>query len=142
MTPNAPSTLAPAGTPECVAHFLDNAAAHLGPVIENGSLDLKAYDLIRPDVGTWAHHLYGKVWDREFAIQVAANDRDAPTFVATISCFVKLVLNVDDDPWMRIEFRQVKGMDGLLKCVKELLLVVHIACVLRMPHVCEPDPKA
>jgi hypothetical protein len=141
MMPIGPPRLAPAGTPECVAHLLDHAAAHLGPVVETGSLDLKPYDLICPDVGTWAHHLYGKVWDREFAIQVAANDEGALAFEATISCFVKIIINGGDE-WMRIEFRHVKGMDGLLKGVKDLLLVVRVVCALRMPHVCEPDAKA
>jgi hypothetical protein len=141
MIPHTPSKLAPAGTPECVAHFLDHAAQHLGQVVEKGVLELKPYDLSSPEEGTWAHHLYGKVWERDFAIQIAANDRDSPAFHSTISCFIKLVVT-SDDPWMRVDCRHAIGMDGLLKCVKDLVLVARIVCALRMPHVCEPDAKA
>ena len=142
MTQSVPPRLAPPGTPECIVHFLDTAAAYLGRVVEKDSLDLKPYDLIMPDEGTWAHHLYGTVWDRDFAIQIAANDQDAPEFHAVISGFVRIVVNGNSDHWLRIDCRRVTGMYDLMKCVKDLILVVRIACALRMPHVCEPDGKA
>jgi hypothetical protein len=138
--PHLPPKLAPEGTPFAVALYLDRAAEQLRPIVERDALQLVTYDICQPEDFTWGHHVYGKVWDRDYAIQIIANDTGARTFKGIVIGFVLHYVQGKEE-WIDLEYRETLGMAGMAACVRETVLKMRIACALRMPHITEPDIK-
>ena len=128
MNAAGPPSLAPTGTPPTVAHYLDNAAACLRPYIQDFGLELKAYEVVDAERGTWVHHLYGSVANARFAIQVAVNDDDAPLFVGTVAGFVEIFDQGGNADWLKISWRKASGMHGMLEAVDETFQLLRLGC--------------
>ena len=140
MTP--PQRLAPDDVPLAAAHYLDNAVAFLRAVAETHHLELRPYDMHQPGAANWLHGLYGTANDRNFCIQVVTDDALATEFRAHVHAWVRLYFSDERNEWLRLETFPVAGMDQLVRHVAWSTLVLRIACVLRMPHPTDPDPKA
>lgn len=144
MTHARPDMHAPIGTPFQVTRLLDDAARQLVSFAAKRSLKLKPYDLAEPDEKLWGHYLYGEAWDREFVIEVSANDVGARLGTTTVTVFVLHYPQgvIDDNGWVEIDSREVTGLPGLQHGVDLMLHAARLACVLRMPHCTDPDLKA
>lgn len=138
----APPKRAPKEVPPEAALYLDNAAEYLTELVKEFGLELKPYDQYHPDHSAWLHGLYGTTRDRQFCIQVVTDEQMAPTFTALLKCYIRLYPKDGRSTWLRYGIRRVKGMADLMNAVADLTEAIRFACVWRMPHPTEPDPKA
>lgn len=138
----APPKRAPREVPPEAALYLDNAAEYLTELVKEFRLKLKPYDQYHPDHTAWFHSLYGTSRDREFCIQVVTDAEMAPTFTALLKCHICLYQKDGSNKWLLYRTRRVKGMTDLMNSAADLIGIIRLACVWRMPHPTEPDPKA
>lgn len=137
-----PSKPAPTGVPPEAARYLDRAAEELSELVKDSGFELKAYDQFHPDHSAWLHGLYGDCNDREICIQVLTDREMAPSFTAILRGYVKLYPPGDRNEWLLFETRRTVGLAGLLAGVTDLMDVLSLACLYRLPHPTDPDPKA
>ncbi len=141
MTPIGPPKRAPKEVPPEPALYLDNAAEYLTELVKEYGLDLRPYDQHRPDQKVWLHGLYGTMRDRDFCIQVVTDAEMAPAFAGLLRCHLRLYPRDGSSKWLLYQSRRVKGMAELMLAAAELTEAAHLACVWRMPHPTDPDPK-
>lgn len=142
MNEVGPPRIAPKDVPHAAALYLDNAAHYLGPFVKEHELNLKPYDQYQPDQTAWCHSMYGACRDREFCIQVVTDADLAPAFHADVRGYVRLYPKDHGNAWLPLGNRRVGGMHEMLAAADETIVVLRLACVLRMPHPTDPDPKA
>lgn len=150
MTRIGPPKLAPKDVPPEAALYLDNAAEYLKAVAKKYRLALHPYEEHRPEHSSWFHGLYGEVADRQFCLRVMTDEELAPSFTADLIAYVRLYLPAgqivfpDDGhgDWLIYARRRVIGMAALTTAATEMSESLRVACVLRMPHPTDPDPKA
>ena len=142
MTPLGPPRLAPKGTPEAVARYLDDAAAYLRPYVEDFSLELKPYENAEAHAGTWAHNLYGSQSGARYAIQLASNDDEAPSFIGTVTGYVMARGEDGAMGWMEVAARKATGMAGALEAIDAMYRFLRLACGFRAAYARHPAPRA
>ena len=102
----------------------------------------KPYDQYKPDQTAWCHSMYGACHDREFCIQVVTDADLAPAFHADVRGYVRLYPKDHRNAWQLLGNVRVNGMHAMLAAASETFAALRFACVLRMPHPTDPDPKA
>lgn len=128
--------------PPPIKYCLDMAAECLKPFAETNGLTLKPYEIADPATSNWAHHLYGKLRDRDYAIQVSTTVADGGALRARLYGFVKHWSSGGGEAWLLIDQYLTGGMRGLLTGSVALLRSLQLACVFLMPHPTDPDLKA
>lgn len=141
MTRLGPPKLAPPDVPPHAAHYLDNAAEYLTELVKAYGLTLKPYERRPSDRGVWHHGLYGTSRDREYCVQLVTDENMAPSFTALLNGYVRLYPSDGTAPWLLLERRQVNGMAALMTDAAAVADALRMACVWRMPHPTDPDPK-
>jgi len=132
---------APKEVPPEAARYLDEAAARLSELVDEHGLKLKPYDQYHPDHTAWTHGIYGESRSRDICIQVVTDEDMATTFTAVLKAYLRLYPSDGSNAWLLLGKRRVRDMVGLVTGVTDLTLALQLACVWRMPHPTEPDPK-
>ncbi|MEK7545829.1 MAG: hypothetical protein AAB554_02005 [Patescibacteria group bacterium] len=142
MTRAEPPKIAPKDVPPEAALYLDDAAGYLTELVKEYGLELKTYDLYRPEHSAWLHGLYGKCRDRQICIQVVTDAEMAPNRVALLKGYIRMYPGDGRNEWLLFETRRVRGMAGLMAGTADMADRLFLACVWRIPHPNSPDPKA
>ena len=142
MTKTARPTTAPESVPVEAAYYLDRAAEELSAVAADEGFTLKPYESVRPGQACWHHGLYGTCRDRELCILVVADERMAAVFSAELKGYVRLYPHEGVDAWLLLETRRTDGMTELIAATAAVTDALRLACVWRMPHPTDPDPKS
>ncbi|HTK60220.1 MAG TPA: hypothetical protein VL283_03380, partial [Candidatus Baltobacteraceae bacterium] len=114
----------------------------LSRLAEDEGLTLKPYEGHQPGRNWWIHGLYGDSRDRDLCIQVVADEGMAAIFTADLKGYVRLYPRDGSNAWLLLESRRVEDMAALLTGVAEMTDLLRLACVWRMAHPTDPDPKA
>jgi hypothetical protein len=148
-----PRTLkpAPVSVPVEAAYFLDKAAEELSRLAQDEGLKLTPYESHEPNRLWWVHGVYGKSRDREICVQLVTTETLAPIFAADLKAYVRMhgksggeiiyPLRDNSSDWLLLEKRRVDGMTELVTGVAEMTDILRLACVWRLPHPTDPDPK-
>src|SRR5689334_11599588 len=142
MKKSAPLQPAPVSVPVEAAYYLDKAAEELSRLAKDEGFTLLPYEGHEPGRTWWLHGLYGASHDRDICVQVVTDEHMARTFAADLKCYVRLYPRDGRNEWLLLETRRVEDMAALMSGVAEMTDLLRLACIWRLPHATDPDPKA